>query len=261
MRFNDPAFLAIFPWFAAIAGLCLGSFYSVCAHRYVTGGSIVRPGSHCPACGHRLSPLELIPVVSWLVLRGRCRACKALVSVKYPLLELASGLWAYLAALQTGPSPAFVFLMAMGGIYITASMIDLEIFILPNRLTYSAAILSLAGAAVLPGGDLMGALIGAAAGYLLFFALAKAYLASKGVDGLGGGDVKLMLSIGALVGWRGLAFAILMGSLSALAVSPFFLRGAAKKNAIPIPFGPFLCFGAMTQALYGPHIQAFIRSL
>ncbi len=258
---NSPAFLQLFPWLAAIVGLCLGSFYSVCAHRYLTGASIVHPGSHCPSCKTPLSPLELIPVVSWLFLKGRCRSCGARIAALYPALELVSGLWAYLAALKFGPSPLFIFLMIMGGIYITASMIDLDSFILPNRLTYSAAVLALAGAAFLPHVDLKSAIIGAAAGYALFWGLARIYLASKGVDGLGGGDVKLMISIGALVGWRGLSFAVLIGSLAALVLSPVFLRGGAEKNSIPIPFGPFLCFGAMAQALYGPEIQAAIAAI
>ncbi len=262
MLVSHPAFREIFPWLAAILGLCLGSFYSVCAHRYQTGASIVRPGSHCPACKTPLSALELVPVVSWLFLRGRCRSCGARIPVLYPALELISGLWAYLAALKFGPSPLFLFLMIMGGLYITASMIDLDSFILPNRLTYPAAVLAVAGAAFLPHVDLGGALIGAGVGYALFWGLAKAYLAAKGVDGLGGGDVKLMLSIGALVGWRGLSFAVLMGSLAALIASPIFLRsGGGEKNSIPIPFGPFLCFGAMAQALYGPEIQAAIAAI
>lgn len=258
---SHPAFLELFPWLAAVLGLCLGSFYSVCAHRYLTGASIVRPGSHCPACKTPLSPLELIPVVSWLFLRGRCRSCGARIPALYPALELVSGLWACLAALKSGPSALFLFLMIMGGIYIVASMIDLDSFILPNRLTYPAAVLALAGAALLPHIDFKGALIGAVAGYVLFWGLARIYLVTKGVDGLGGGDVKLMLSIGALVGWRGLPFAVLMGSLAALILSPIFLRGDAEKNSIPIPFGPFLCFGAMAQALYGPEIQAAIAAI
>ncbi len=259
MDLHSPAFLAVFPWLALTLGLCLGSFYSVCSHRYLTEESIVSPGSHCPACKHRLAWWELVPVLSWILLRGRCSNCKERISPLYPAHELVSGLLAWLLAVKFGPTPMFLFFLAMGGLYITASMIDLQSFLLPDRLTLPAAVIALAGAGLLLPVGWRDALIGASAGYGLFWILAKAYFAARGVDGLGGGDVKLMLSIGALTGWMGLPFAILIGSLGALVLSPVFLfAGKKDDNPIPIPFGPFLCFGGMAQAVYGREITALI---
>ncbi len=249
---------ALFPYlFSAVAGvlgLVLGSFYSVCVVRSIEGGSIVRPPSHCPRCGHRLRPWELIPIVSYLALRGRCSGCGLRIAVLYPLIELASAVWAVLLAVRFGPSGWFVAYLALGGLYIVASAIDFQVYLLPNFLTYPAALVGISIGAFTPGIGPLAACIGAATGFGLFWLLAAGYRAYKGVDGLGGGDVKLMLSIGGVVGWIGLPYAILAGSLAALLASPFYVLGKDKDRSMPIPFGPFLCFGAMVQILYGPAI-------
>jgi leader peptidase (prepilin peptidase)/N-methyltransferase len=242
----------LFPAAAAVLGLVLGSFYSVCVSRGIAGTSIVRPPSHCPQCGHRLRWWELVPLVSYLLLRGRCSACRARISPLYPLIELASALWAVLTAIAFGPTWWFAASLALGGIYIVASAIDLQVFLLPDVLTYPAAVLGIAMGILRPGIGLWPALIGAAAGFGLFWLLAAVYRRAKGVDGLGGGDVKLMLSIGGVVGALGLPYAVLIGSLAALVASPFFVLGRGRGRSMPIPFGPFLCFGAMVQMLYGP---------
>jgi leader peptidase (prepilin peptidase)/N-methyltransferase len=250
--FSDPALVRLFPWLAGLLGLLLGSFYSVCAHRYVVGQSIVLPPSHCPDCGHRLSWWELLPILGYVLARGRCVGCGGRISIGYPLLEIVSAAWAALAALKYGPTPLFLVLMAVGGLFIVASAIDLRTFLLPNRLTYPAAVLGVVAGWLTPGVGLQLAAYGAVGGYVVFWLLAVGYRSLRGVEGLGGGDVKLMLSIGGMCGAVGLPMAILMGSVAALACSPAFLWGGkGKKSAIPIPFGPFLCFGAMAQALLG----------
>jgi len=252
--FTDPALVRLFPWLAGLFGLVLGSFYSVCAHRYVVGQSIVLPPSHCPACGHRLTWWELIPLLGYVLARGRCAACGVRISIGYPLLEIVSAAWAALVALHYGPTPLFVVLLAVGGLFIIASAIDLRTFLLPDRLTYPAAALGIAAGWLTPGIGLPLALYGAGGGFTVFWLLAWGYRNLRGVDGLGGGDVKLMLAIGGMCGAVGLPMAILMGSVAALVCSPFFLFGGrGKKSTIPIPFGPFLCFGAMAQALLGPN--------
>jgi len=250
--FADPALMRLFPWLAGLLGLLLGSFYSVCAHRYVVGQSIVLPPSHCPACGHRLSWWELIPILGYVLARGKCTGCGARISIGYPLLEIVSAAWAALLALKYGPTPLFLLLLAVGGLFIVASAIDLRTFLLPNRLTYPAAVLGIVAGWLTPGVGLQLAVYGAVGGYVVFWLLAVGYRSLRGVDGLGGGDVKLMLAIGGMCGAVGLPMAILMGSVAALVCSPAFLWGGkGKKSSIPIPFGPFLCFGAMAQALLG----------
>jgi len=256
---TDPAvFPYLFPGFAAVLGLVLGSFYSVCVSRGISGLSIVRPPSHCPRCGRRLRVWELAPVFSYLALRGRCAGCGERISPLYPLIELASAVWAVLLAVQFGPSVWFAAYLVLGGLYIVASGIDLQVYLLPNRLTYPAAVIGIVLGACNPAVGPMLAGVGAVAGFGVFWLLAAGYRASRGVDGLGGGDVKLMLSIGGVVGALGLAYAVLVGSVAALAASPFFLLGKGKGRQMPIPFGPFLCFGAMVQMLYGAAILRLV---
>jgi leader peptidase (prepilin peptidase)/N-methyltransferase len=248
----------VFPVFAGLLGLVLGSFYSVCASRGAEGRSIVRPRSHCPHCGHQLRFWELFPIVSYLALRGRCAGCGQRISPLYPLIELASGAWAVLLALRFGPSGWFVAYLVLGGLYIVASAIDFKVYLLPDYLTYPAALLGIGIGLASPAIGLWSALIGAVAGFAVFWGLAAAYRSTKGVDGLGGGDIKLMLSIGGAVGVLGLPYAVLIGSLAALCASPFYICGSARDRSMPIPFGPFLCFGGMVEILYG---QALLRLL
>jgi leader peptidase (prepilin peptidase)/N-methyltransferase len=254
MPSNIPLWLFpyFFPAVAAVLGLVLGSFYSVCVSRGIAGTSIVRPPSHCPRCGRGLSWWELLPVVSYVVLRGRCAGCGERISLLYPLIELASGLWAWLLAVQFGPTPWFAAFLVLGGLYIVASGIDFQVYLLPNFLTYPAAVLGIGIGVLHPAVGPWSAAIGAAAGFGVFWLLATGYRLAKGVDGLGGGDVKLMLSIGGALGVLGLPYAVLLGSIAALIASPFYVRGQGKGRSMPIPFGPFLCFGAMVQILYGP---------
>jgi len=244
----------LFPTAAGVLGLVLGSFYSVCVSRGIAGTSIVRPPSHCPRCGHRLRWWELLPVVSYVLLRGRCSSCRERISPLYPLIESASAVWAVLAALAFGPGWWFFACLALGGLYIVASGIDFQVYLLPDVLTYPAGALGITMGILHPGIGLYPALIGAAAGFGVFWLLAAVYRLAKGVDGLGGGDVKLMLSIGGVVGALGLPYAVLIGSMAALLASPFFILGRGRQRSMPIPFGPFLCFGGMVQMLYGPAI-------
>lgn len=250
----QPQHAFLFPALAALLGLVLGSFYSVCATRGAEGRSIVRPPSHCPRCGRRLRPWELVPLASYLLLRGRCAGCGERIPPLYPLIELASAAWAVLAALKFGPSAWFLAHLALGGLYLVASAIDFKVYLLPDRLTYPAAAIGIGIGMADPAIGPWAALSGAAAGFGVFWLLAAAYRAARGTDGLGGGDVKLMLSIGGVVGIAGLPYAVLLGSLAALAASPVYLLGPGRGRSMPIPFGPFLCFGAMTQILYGREI-------
>jgi len=160
---------------AAVLGLVLGSFYSVCVSRYLSGESIIFPPSHCPLCGRRLRPWELIPILSYLLLRGRCAGCKGTISPLYPLIELTSAVWAVLTLLQVGPTLWFPAYLALGGLYIVASAIDFSVYLLPDILTYPAALLGLAIGAARPEVGLLAAVLGAACGSGLFWLLATVY--------------------------------------------------------------------------------------
>lgn len=239
---------------ALVLGLCLGSFYNVCVHRYLVGQSVVRPGSHCPACGHVLSWWENIPVLSYVLLGARCRSCKGCIHWRYPAVELLSGILALLFAMKFGPTAQWLTYMVFLGIFLVASFIDLDSFILPDILTYPAAILAMSTPLFLPV-DWFETVLGGLCGAGIFLLLQQAYLRLRGLDALGTGDIKLMLSLGALVGLSRLPIMILLSALSALVVAIVYLRrpsGQGLRTAVP--FGPFLCLGAVLTMLWGDAI-------
>lgn len=244
MHFMSPPLQALI---GLIFGLLLGSFYNVCIHRYLTKQSLVLPPSHCPKCSKKLSILELIPVFSWLFLRGKCKGCGQPISIMYPLVELTSGLWAAAMALNHGVfTPAWVGTMAVGAVFIIASGIDLRALLLPDKFTLPGALLAFGVSTLtldLPWQD---AAIGALAGCGTFWILQHGYRLLRGREGLGGGDVKLMAMIGALVGWQALPMVILAAAISALVPGILLTIFANKEDGPPlVPFGPFLSFGAM----------------
>ncbi len=259
MSFDATQYVQAFPVLSIILGLVLGSFYNVCIHRYLTHESIVFPGSHCPKCKHPLAWYENIPLLSFLFLRGKCRYCKAPIRWRYPIVEALSGVLSYALATTFGPRPEYLFFMIIGGMYIVASFIDLEDFTLPDIITYPAAIIAYLGSIFVMHANPIYSAGAAITGAGTFYLLNVLYKLSRGFDGLGLGDVKLMLSLGALVQFMGLPFTILYASVSALIVSPLFLLGKKNISKTPIPFGPFLCLGGMCYILFGPGIFSFLR--
>jgi leader peptidase (prepilin peptidase) / N-methyltransferase len=249
----------IFPIGSLLLGLALGSFYNVCIHRYLTGQSIVLPASHCPQCRHSLAWWENIPLLSYLLLRGRCRGCGKHISLRYPLVEAVSGLWALALAVQFGLGWEWLVYMVAGGLLIVMSFIDFAEYILPDVFTLPGAVAAFAGMVFLVGmpwqDSLLGALIGAG-GFLL---LQQGYYLIRRVEGLGTGDIKLMLMLGALVGWQGLPLLIFLAAFTALAASlGYMAKNAHQGMQTRIPFGPFLSLGAMLHILCGPWLMGLI---
>ncbi len=247
-----------FPLIATLLGLILGSFYNVCIHRYLKETSIIRPGSHCPRCSHALAWWENIPIISYLLLKGRCRSCRQAISLRYPAVEAVSGLWALLIALKFGLGWPWLVYLVFGGVLIIISFIDLDSFLLPDIYTIPGA-----GAAFLCAGLLLplswsDAFIGALAGGGGFWLIQKTYKALKGFEGLGSGDIKLMFLLGALLGWQALPIMIFLSSVSGLAVSlVFLLKKESNGLQTAVPFGPFLSLGAMIYILIGPEIWSW----
>jgi leader peptidase (prepilin peptidase)/N-methyltransferase len=236
-------------------GLVFGSFLTVAVHRMPAGESVSRPRSRCPSCGNQIRARDNVPVLSWLLLRGRCRDCGAKISPVYPLIELATGgLFVAAALVVDDPWVAALFAPFLG-MLVAVAVIDLRHKIIPNRLTYPAVLLAagylvvaaLAGAPV----DLVDALIGflAYGGGLLVVAL----IAPRG---MGMGDVKLAALVGLVLGAVGLRYVavaaglgILVGGVVAI-VALFF--GATRKTGLP--YGPSLAVGAAVAALAGGEI-------
>ena len=242
---------------ATLLGLLLGSFYNVCIHRYVSGESILFPPSHCPHCNQRLRFWELIPVLSYLLLRGQCARCHQPIHIRYPLVELLSGLTSGLLAWRFGPTLAFPVYLVFTGMLIVASGIDLECFILPDGITLGGTVLAVPAAIFALGMDWTDALLGGLVGGGTFLAVLLVFKRLRGVDGMGFGDVKLMLMLGVLCGPLGLPLITLVAGVSALAaflLIACLMPREAPLREMPIPFGPFLSLGAFVHILAGQEI-------
>jgi leader peptidase (prepilin peptidase)/N-methyltransferase len=247
---------------ATVLGLIVGSFLNVVAHRLPRRLSVVRPPSACPHCGHRLRPWENIPVVSYLALRGRCRGCGAAIGLHYPLTEAATGAVSGLTAAAVGPTPFLLPALIFAWTLVVLTRIDLDLQLLPDRLTLPLAGLglglSLLGVWVpgLIGWDgpglppPLGSLLGFAVGYGLLFAAGWGYAKATGREGLGGGDLKLLGAVGAWVGPVAVLLALFLAALLGSLVGGLLilLRGGTRHLAIP--FGPFLAAGGWALLLW-----------
>lgn len=254
----------VFRILATVLGLVLGSFYNVCIHRGLTGESIANPPrSKCPKCGHFLSWWENIPLVSWLLLRGRCRSCRKPISARYPLVEALSGAVALALAVKFGPGMTFAVYLAFSGLLIVLAFIDLASFMLPLWPMIIGAVLAMVCAPLFLGIPLLDALLAAGVGAGTFWLVRWAYRRLRGIEGLGEGDIWLMLLLGPLTGLRHLPFVILASGVSLIAFNlPMLLRQGhrdAQGNPMqtPIPYGPFLCLAAMLAILVGDDVLAW----
>lgn len=199
------------PTLLAVLGACWGSFAATLSERWPQGRSVVQPRSHCESCQRTLFAWDLVPVLSFVRARGRCRHCGASVSLRYPLIEIASASIGLLSGLLL-PAPDSFWVAALGWQLLLLAILDAEHFWLPNRLVGLLAASGL-GVAALGGPErLLTALIGAAAGFTALFAIAYLYKRFRGRTGMGGGDPKLLGAIGAWVGWLPLPMVLLIGA-------------------------------------------------
>ena len=238
----------------ALFGLLIGSFLNVVIWRVPRQESIVRPPSHCPGCDGEIAPYDNVPVVSWLVLRGRCRRCGIRISARYPLVELAcAGLWVAMA-LRFGATwelPAYLVLVS--GL-LALSLIDFDTFLLPDRIVYplSATLVVLFGLAAIlddAGSDLVRALLGGLAAFAFF--LTVHLIAPRG---MGFGDVKLSFSLGRARGWLswGSVFVgLFLGFLLGAVIGVLLIATGLRTRRDHVPFGPFLAAGTMLAILFG----------
>ncbi|WP_432737759.1 prepilin peptidase [Maridesulfovibrio sp. FT414] len=238
---------------AALVGAVLGSFYGCCVLRYIHGQTLTNPRrSTCPQCGHTIRWYENIPLLSYIVLGGKCSACRQKISPLYPIVEFTSVMWAVLLMIVYGPSSTWLLHMFFGGLLIVASFIDLKTFILPDIITIPGSIAAVPCAALLTPLGWDGALMGAGIGGGLFWSLRLLYRGLKGVEGLGLGDVKIMFMIGALAGPQNLPLVITVSAFSGLVAGLVMMAvDKNKEYGSMIPFGPFLALGSMLTTLYG----------
>jgi len=234
--------------FAFALGLALGSFLNVCIYRIPRGMSIIYPPSHCPSCGYRLSPLDNIPVLSFLILRGKCRYCGAKISPRYPLVELLTGFLLLFLYAKTGLKMDFLFYLPLVACLVALSFIDIDTRRLPDSLTLPLTAIGLAlsflPGAISPPASVLGIISGLLTLYLVAI-LGKALFKK---EALGGGDIKLMMAVGAFLGVGGVFFSLFSGSILGSIVG---IGVMAKKKENIIPFGPFLSAGALLYLFAG----------
>jgi leader peptidase (prepilin peptidase) / N-methyltransferase len=246
---------------AGLFGAVVGSFLNVLIHRLPRGESLVRPGSHCPACGAPVRAKDNVPVLSWLLLRGRCRICRVRISPRYPAVELANAvLWA-LVFWRAPTLPDFFSGAFLVSACLALLFVDAEFFLLPDVLTLTGVAvgigLSFFSAKRTPVQSVAGAALGAGALFLLGYLWEKL----RGVEGMGLGDVKMLGMIGAFLGPSGVLVTVLLASLLGSVVGLALIVMRRGNLQMRLPFGVFLALGAIAALFVGSALVERYRSL
>ena len=279
---------AVFPLVCLVVGLVVGSFLNVVIHRLPKmmerawkeecaelnadgepcgspsppprpnisdeAYNLFVPRSRCPACNHRITALENIPILSWAALRGRCSACKMRISARYPVVELLGGIAAAWSATRFGFTPAAFGAMVFLWCIIAATFIDFDTQLLPDSITLSLLWLGLLLNAGGTYTDLRSAVIGAAAGYLLLWSVYWLFKLVTGKEGMGYGDFKLLAAIGAWCGWQLLPLTIILSSFIGAGVGISLIVFTRHGRNVPIPFGPYLGAAGVVALFWGPQL-------
>lgn len=248
----------------AALGLLVGSFLNVVIWRVPRKESVVTPGSHCPECDTPISPRDNVPLLSWLVLRGRCRHCQTRISVRYPLTELACAVLFGALGARFHDSWALPAFLVFGAGLLAISFIDLEHYIIPNRIVYPLGFASVPLLALGAGLDgewwpLARALIGAVCAFSALFVI---HVASP--RGMGFGDVRLSFLIGLYLGYLGaleVSFGLFLGFVYGAVIGVVLMATGLRTRRQHVPFGPFLAAGAITIVLVGGPILDWYRGL
>lgn len=246
---EEPMTLLIF-----IYGLIIGSFLNVLIYRIPREESIAWPGSHCPACSHSLKWYDNIPLVSYLILRGKCRYCRTKISPQYPLVESLNAFTYIIMYVKFGFGLDFIFYSLMSSVLVAIIFIDLKEMIIPDSLVLSILVLSIIHKAtnyflcgISP--DLLGSILGLLVAAGLFLAIV---IISGG--GMGGGDVTLIGTLGFVLGFRYIFLCIFLSFILGAFISIFLLAAKIKRRKDPIPFGPFIVLGFFITVLWGQDI-------
>lgn len=271
----------LFVLLSTLIGLLVGSFLNVVIYRLpkmmesewrsqclsllepekeqgsVTTFNLATPASRCPHCDHRIRPWENIPLLSYLLLRGRCSSCKSHISIRYPIIEFACGLLTAVVAWHFGFSWQALAAMVFSWSLIALTMIDFDHQLLPDNITlpllWLGLLLSVGGLFV----DSHTSLIGAAAGYLLLWSVYWLFKLLTGKEGMGYGDFKLLAVLGAWMGWQMLPVIILLSSVVGAVVGITLILFRGRDRNIPIPFGPYLVAAGWLAFIWGTEINQF----
>jgi len=240
-----------FDIFFTVAGAAVGSFLNVLICRIPEGRSIIYPSSHCPKCKHSIRFYDNIPLISYLVLGGRCRDCQEKISLRYPLVEAITALMSLLLFWKFGLSVKYLFSFAFTAALIVITFIDLDLQIIPDVITLPGIPLFFLAAVFFMDVKVMEALLGLLIGGGCLFAIAFVYELITKREGMGGGDIKLLAMMGAFLGWKSLFFILFVSSLlgAVVGISTMIVKGKDMKYAVP--FGPFLSVAAVAYLFIG----------
>ncbi len=248
---------------AVLLGLVFGSFLNVVIYRLPLEKSIVKPGSHCPSCENPVRFYDNIPILSYIILMGKCRHCKTRISLRYPAVEFftAVSFWlSYFYFYKDGPVCA-IFAALFICLLIALALIDYDHRILPDEMTLGGGIVFLIYAFFNPLLDPVDAVAAAFGSALVFMGLYFFYLKVRKIEGLGQGDIKMMVLLGAFLGVQKLVIAVLLASIAGLMVGLFYIIFKGKDLKLKLPFGTFLSFGSYVSLLWGAEVFAGIQSI
>lgn len=234
-----------------IAGCCLGSFFNVVIYRLPAKLSIVQPGSHCPRCTRLIAFYDNIPLISYLILMGKCRHCRAPISFRYPMVEALTGTAALLLFQQYGFSMQLLGEFLFVSLLIIIAFIDLDTYTIPNVLSLPGIAAGLAFSFLTPRLSWQDSLLGILFGGGFLYAIAVAYQFLRRQEGLGGGDIKLLAMIGAFLGSTGVLFTIMLASVVGALAGIAVMRRTRTGLTAMVPFGPFLSLGAICYLVWG----------
>lgn len=261
---------------AAAVGAILGSFSSVVIHRLpimmqrewlsehrqdvdqeVLEGpyDLSSPGSSCPHCGSRIPPWFNVPLLGYLLLRGKCNSCQSLIPLRYPLVEILGAMIAVSAMIRFGPDLPFIFALFLGTALLVLTFIDLDFRILPDRITLSLIWLGLLLSVFDIYVDSRASILGASFGYGSFWVIHWIFFRLTGKEGMGRGDFKLLAALGAWLGWSQLPLVILLSSVLGSFIGIFMIASGLKKRDESIPFGPFLAVAGWVGFLLGDRLM------
>ncbi len=247
--------------FVFIFGICIGSFLNVCIYRLPESKSIVHPRSACPDCGALIQFYDNIPIFSYIALRAKCRHCGAHISLRYPVIEFISGIFAVGVFLKFGISVEALIYYTFIAALLVITFIDIDHQIIPDVISLPGIPIFFAASFALPNMTFVDSILGILIGGGSLYLVAWLYHLITRKEGMGGGDIKLLAMMGAIIGWKGVLFTIFtasaVGTLAGLAV----ILKSGKTMKLKIPFGPFLAIGAIAFIFFGPQLIAWYFNL
>lgn len=241
--------------FSILLGLALGSFFNVCIFRIPLKRSIISPPSSCPHCHNRIRFYDNIPVLSFILLRGKCRYCHDRISWHYPVVEALTALLSFALFIKYNLSYQYIIFLIFLSALVVIAFVDLYHRIIPDVISLPGILAGFIVTFILSHISWYDSMVGALAGGGSLFLIAIIYERLTGKEGMGFGDVKLLAMIGAWMGWRALPFVVLISSLTGAVIGVIFLWVSGKGFRFKIPFGPFLSFGTILYFFFGLELE------